>query len=210
MFGQKINFSGKSVLWCNFCKMKKINFQFYLFIHIIFNRLHLYDGQMQALHNLTKENSDIAIMTTSQIVDYFNLLQFPKVSVLKTKQYIQAMPYCMYFRKHSSLKTPFNRELDKFASGGLIEQWAKKFKSPTAEIDKTEPKPLSINQFAGLCAICVCLYATSVIVFIFELMSNCHEAIKIAMDFFTFKATAMPRCKFTFFQRNHRTNVIVH
>lgn len=154
---------------------------------------------MEAFHNVTKENADCAFMTISSVVDYFNLLNFPQIQILKTKQSVQAMPVCMYFRKHSCLEKPFNHEINKFSSGGLIQQWARTFKNRLLKIDKTEPKALSINQIAGVMTICYCLMATSVMVFIFELMSNCHESIKLLMDFLTFKAMATSRWKLQFF-----------
>lgn len=142
-------------------------------------------------------------MTTSQAVDYFNLLKFPKFQILKTKQSVQAMPYCMYFRKHSCLEDPFNQQMNLYSSSGLIVQWAKNFKKPPFKRDRTDPKALSLNQIGGVLVICIFMAAASVIVFSFELMSNCHGTIKTIMDFFTFKANAISRCKFTFFQRNH-------
>lgn len=145
----------------------------------------------------------MAFMAISQTVDYFNFLHFPKLQILKTKQYIQAMPFCMYFRKHSFLEEPFNHQMNLYSSSGLIVQWARNFKKPSYKSDRTEPKALSLGQIAGVLVICIFMAAASVIVFIFELMSNCHETIKTIMDFFTFKANAVPRCKFTFFQRNH-------
>lgn len=147
----------------------------------------MYDGKIDALHNMTGENSDTAIMSISQIVDYYNLLHFPKTQVLKTKQYVQSMPFCMYFRKHSSLEKPFNQQINLYSSSGLIVTWAEQFKKPSYKSERMEPKALSLDQIIGLLIICFCLIAASVIMFIFELMSNNHETVRIIMDFLTFK-----------------------
>lgn len=158
---------------------------------------------MNALRNLSNENANIAIMTTSQIIDYFNFLHFPNIQILKTKQYVQAMPFCMYFRKHSFLEKPFNRQLNSFSSSGLIFQWAKTFKKQSYKSDRIEPHPLSLDQITGVLIVCIFMIAASLIVFIFESMSNSHETIKIIMDFLTFKTNPISRCKLTIFQQNH-------
>lgn len=146
-------------------------------------------------------------MTTSQIVDYLNLLRFPDVQILKTKQYVQAMPFCMYFRKHSCFERPFNEQLNLYSSSGLIYQWARQFSKPSVKDDEMEPKPLSLNQIAGVLVICMALIATSIIVFIFELISNCHGTVKKMMDFLTYKPNGTSRHRLTCFHRNHYVNV---
>lgn len=188
--------------------------KFFLFISkfcSILNRLNVYNGQIDSLRNVTNDNAHMAIMSISQVVDYFNFLHFPNVQVLKTKQYIQAMPFCMYFRKHSFLERPFNQQLNLYSPSGLIVQWAKNFRKQAFNSDRIEPQPLLLDQFTGVLAVCICLSAASVVVFILELMSNCHDTIKKIMDFFTYKASpvsipiSIPRYKFTFFQRSdHR------
>lgn len=162
------------------------------------------------MRNLTNDNANIAIMTISQVADYFNLLHFPNIQILKTKQYIQAMPFCMYFRKHSFLERPFNQQLNLYSSSGLIVQWAKNFRKQPFDSDRVEPRPLLLDQITGVLAVCVCLTAASVVVFILELMSNCHDTIKRIMDFFTYRTNpipiSIPRYKFTFFQRSDHRN----
>lgn len=169
----------------------------------ILNRLFVYDGDMNALRNLTNDNANIAIMSTSQIVDYFNFLHFPNIQILKTKQYIQALPFCMYLRKHSFLEKPFNQQLNSFSSSGLIFQWAKNFKKQSFKSDRIEPRALSFDQIAGVLLVCIFMTVTSLIVFICELMSSYHATIKTVMDFFTFKTNPIPRYKLAFFQRNY-------
>lgn len=171
------------------------------------NRLRVYNGDMNALRNVTDDDANIAVMTVSQVVDYFNFLHFPSVQILKTKQYIQAMPFCMYFRKHSFLERPFNHQLNLYSSSGLIVQWAKSFRKQPFDSDRIEPQPLLLDQITGVLTVCICMIAASVVVFIFELMSNCHGTIKTLMDFFTYKANpipiSIPTYKFKLFQHNN-------
>ncbi|XP_055325489.1 uncharacterized protein LOC129579433 [Sitodiplosis mosellana] len=62
--------------------------------------LSLYDyGGINFFWNLTDDDFGGAYMTITEVVDYFNLKNFPYVSVLKTKDYIQSMPLAFYFRK---------------------------------------------------------------------------------------------------------------
>lgn len=158
---------------------------------------------MDALRNVSNENANIAFMSISQILDYFNFLHFPNIQILKTKQYIQAMPFCMYFRKHSFLEKSFNSQLNLYSSSGFIVQWAKNFRKQSFKSDRTEPKPLKLDQIEGVLVVCMFMTAASVIVFIFELMSNCHGSIKKITDFFTFKSSPNLRCKFPAFHGNY-------
>lgn len=144
------------------------------------------------LQNLTNDDFKGAYQTISQSVDYFNMLNFPKPGVLKTKQKIQVMPICMYYRKHSCLVKPFNEQINSYWSSGLIVFWARAFKRPRLSKNNNpiEPKTLSLDQISGLMTVCGFLYAISLIVFIFELISTSHEAVRNVFDFFTFNMKA--------------------
>lgn len=166
----------------------------------------LYDGNMEQLHNLTDENFDGAFMVISQIVDFFNVQHFPNIKILKTKQYVQLMPFSMFFRKHSCLLKPFNDQINLFSSSGLIAAWAKHYEKSAFKSDSMEPKALSIDQISGVITVCICLIAASLILFILELMSTSHEAVQFILDFFTFKA--QPRRKFAMIQRKKHSNHI--
>lgn len=156
-------------------------------IRVFLRRLILYSGQTASLQNLTDDDFDGAYQTISQSVDYFNLLNFPKPSVLKTKQNIQMMPMCMYYRKHSCLLKPFNDQINLYSSSGLIAFWASGFsKTRHNKNGQMEEKKLSINQISGLITVCSVLLVISIIVFIFELISTSHEAVRKLIDFFTF------------------------
>lgn len=151
------------------------------------NRLHVYDGNYTKLHNLTDPNFDGAFMTMLQTVEYFNLMNFPKIKILSTKQYVQLMPYCIHYRKHSSLYRPFNDQLYMYTSSGLIAAWARQFMKPPYKNDEMEPKPLSLHQVAGVVAVCIVMIGMSLFVFIFELIAARHEIVKSTVEFFTFK-----------------------
>lgn len=126
-------------------------------------------------------------MAISQVIDYFNMGNFPHVNILKTKQYVQLMPFCMFYRKHSCLLRPFNEQINLYSSSGLIDSWARGFKKPHYfKNSPMEPKALSFNQINGLIAVCILFIAFSIIVFILELMSTSHEVIKSMLDFFAF------------------------
>lgn len=147
----------------------------------------MYDAHFDTLKNVSNENFDGALMSISQIVDYFNFLHFPKINILKTKQYVQSMPFCMYFRKHSYLLQPFNDHLNSMSSGGLIVIWQRKYVRSLQQNDQKEPQAVNLDQITGVIIVCICLFGTSLIVFIFELMSSSHGTIKSVLDFFTFK-----------------------
>lgn len=148
------------------------------------------------------------MMVISQIIDYFNVLNFPKVQILKTKQYVQLMPFTMYFQKHSCFLKSFNDQINLFASSGLITAWRRNYEKSGYKSEPMLPKGLSIDQIAGVITVCICLIAASILVFIFELISTCHEAMELVMDFLT--SNAHHRRKFTKFPRKGHSNVINH
>lgn len=127
-------------------------------------------------------------MTISQAVNFFNLKNFPNISILSSKQYVQMMPFCMYYRKYSCLLKPFDDQLNLFSSNGLIAIWERNFKITfLMKVGQKGPKPLSLDQITGVIIVGICLITASLIVFIFELMSTRHEAIKSFLDFLTYK-----------------------
>lgn len=134
-------------------------------------------------------------MMISQAVDYFNQKNFPNIHILKTKQYVQLMPFCFYFRKYSCLLNPFDEQLKLYSSNGLIEAWERLFKkSSVLKVSPNGPTPLSLDQITGVIIVGISLIAASLIVFIFELMSTSHEAIKTILDFLTYKTRG--KCSF--------------
>lgn len=144
-------------------------------------------ADVESFYNLTDEHFEGAYLANSERVDYFNALNKRKVKILKTKEYIRLLPFCMYYRKHSCLIQPFDQEILAFTSSGLIDLWAKKFrKSLQNKSDKNEPKPLSLKQIVGVIIMCSYLFAASLIIFILELLSTKFEAIKCVIDFLMF------------------------
>lgn len=127
-------------------------------------------------------------MVISQIVDYFNFQHFPRINILKTKQYEQLMPFCMYFKKHSCLLHSFNEQINLMSSSGLIASWARHYVRPPYKNDQMEPKAVNLDQIVGVIIVCICLITISLIVFILEVISTSHGTIKSVLDFFTFKA----------------------
>lgn len=154
-------------------------------------RLSVYYGRdLEFLWNVTDDNFGGAYMVISTIVDYFNLINFPRVKILKTKDSVQSMPLCIYYRKHSCLVRPFNEQIFAYQTGGLDLKWAMEYQKPQYLKYKRhmESKALSFDQINGLIIVCIFCYVISIIVFILELMSTSHGSIKILLDFLTFKS----------------------
>lgn len=140
---------------------------------------------MDHLQNLTVDDFDGAYQATSQAIDYFNLRNFPKPNILKTKQNIHMMPFCVYFKKHSCLVRPFNHQINLYNSNGLILSWVRQFKKTRLiKNNQMDPKTLSVNQISGIMTVCGILNAFSIIVFIFELISTSHASVKKLLSFF--------------------------
>lgn len=152
------------------------------------NRMHIYDSShLELFYNLTDEHFEGAYLTNSLRVDYFNFVNRRKVKILKTKEYIRLLPFCMYFRRHSCLIKPFDKQIAAYTSSGLIDFWANKFRrSITNKSDRKEPKPMSLHQIAGVLIMCSYLIAVSLIVFFLEVSSMRFETIKTFLDFLMF------------------------
>lgn len=155
-------------------------------------------SNLDNFRNLTDENFGGAYMSISQVVDYFNLKNFPHINILKTKQYVQLMPFCIYYRKHSCLVRPFNEQISLLTSSGMIVSWARLYKTPNYKHSQIQPKTqsLTFNQISGLITVCGLLIVISVIVFGLELMSTSHETIKIVLDFVTFNKKQKTKRRF--------------
>lgn len=169
-----------------------MNFHFIHNVSIYSHRLSIYDTNINNLYNLTDGHYDAAYMAISQVVDYFNFLNFPKVNILKTKDYVQQLSFCIYFKKHSCLLKPFNNQIEVYRSSGLIDFWAKSFLKVHQLKNQNEhvyiqTKPLALSQFGGVITICAYFTGASVILFIFELMSNRQKGIKKILDFLSLK-----------------------
>lgn len=154
-------------------------------------RLSIYNANIAALNNLTDEQFDGVYMTISQVVDYFNFKHFPKFKILKTKEYIKQLPFCIYYRKHSCLLEAFDRQIRAYTSGGLINYWADSFLKlhhlqNNNDGSEMEAKALKLNQFSGIVTICGCLIIVSVILFIFEFLSESNALVKTILDFLTY------------------------
>lgn len=123
-------------------------------------------------------------MAVSNMIDYFNFINFPQLNVLKTKQELQYLPFCVYYRKHSFLLEPFNEQILQFSSSGLMEFWAKKYLIPHFNIDvQMKPKSLAFNQISGLITVYIWLISASIIAFIFELISTNYSWVRGILDF---------------------------
>lgn len=153
-----------------------------------FCRMYVYNSvNLESFNNLTDENFNGAYLANSLRVDYFNAVNPQKSKIVKTKQYIQVLPFCIYFRKYSCLIKSFDDQISGFVSGGLINFWATQFGLDLSNRKKNEngPQPISMAQIAGVILVCVYLIAISVIMFIFELMSSKIATVKKVLDFFT-------------------------
>lgn len=128
-------------------------------------------------------------MTVAQAIDYFNLIHFPNVNILKTKQYIQMTPISIHYQKHSCLLKPFDRQISFYKAYGFIEHWIRKHKhSAVHETVSTEPKTLSFDQISGVLIVCSFLLLISMILFILESISMHCKAIRKVLDFLAFNA----------------------
>lgn len=142
-------------------------------------------ADVESFYNLTSENFNGAYLANSLRVDYFNAVNDEKVNILKTKQYIQVLPFCIYFRKYSCLIESFNDQITAFISGGLFNFWATQFvlTSTNRKKDEKGPQPISVDQIAGVILVGGYLIAVSVIIFVLELMSRKYATVKKGLDF---------------------------
>ncbi|KAG4066326.1 hypothetical protein HA402_000550 [Bradysia odoriphaga] len=160
------------------------------------DRLEIYSGNISELTKLQDDDFDGVFMT--QIFDYYTYLH-PNDRIFQCKEIIRMVSYTIYLRKHSCLTQPLNQQIQMLTSSGLISGWNSNFKRNSASklrtTDQIEPKRLSVDQVNGLIVICMILYAISVIVFVFELVSSRRRPIKIVLDYFSSSGRTMSRRK---------------
>lgn len=149
-----------------------------------------YVGDISSLDKYKDGSFDGIMMIGEEVVDYYNLKNFPNFKVLKTKEHINQVSYSIYFYKHSCLTREFNRQIHLYTSNGFVEVWTRGFTKTyrmNYKADGSARKAISFNQINGLIIVCAFMYLISFIIFAFELMSSKHDSIKRIMDFFTFK-----------------------
>lgn len=148
--------------------------------------MQIYSGNTSEFYRLQNSSFDGVYLASGQSIDYFNLKNFPRTKIFKTKERIKMLPYSIYFRKHSCLVREVNNQIDKYTSNGLISNWYRRFtKTYNYRNDPTTPKKLAYDQISGIVTICVFMYAISCIVFVLELMTRNHERLKNIFDFLT-------------------------
>lgn len=139
---------------------------------------------MEDLLDLVDENFEGAYLAGAQVIDYVNLMNFPNVNLLKTKDYLLLTPVCIYFRKHSCLLKPLNNQISLYINSGLIKSWTNQYKLPTyKESELSLPKALRFNQISGIVNVCFYLSIASIIVFFLEVLSKRYRKIKAVLDF---------------------------
>lgn len=82
------------------------------------------------------------------------------------------MPIEMYFNKASFYLRPFNTQLQKFASNGLLQHWIDKYRHVEYRRTVSEKLPavLTYQQLEGIFYICGALYVMAIVVFILEII----------------------------------------
>lgn len=160
------------------------------FCLLILNRLKPYIVQLDVFRNLTSDNFNGAYLAISQIVDYFNFINFPNVNILKSKRELQMTPFCMFFRKHSCLLQTFDDQILRLTSSGLMQSWSRQYQIPQFHREnQMEPaKTLKFNQISGVITVCIWLTVASIVVFVLEILSKSHAWIKTILDFLTFSS----------------------
>lgn len=152
---------------------------------------------MDHLYNLANDQFNGVYMALTEVIDYVNFLNFPKLNILKSKEVLFFIPFCIYLRKNSPLTTTFNEQIDLYASYGLINSWARRYKTPTfRESHSVEPKRLAFNQISGLLTVYMCMIAASAVVFALEMMATRFQVVKHILDFFTFSVSQRQSSKF--------------
>lgn len=145
---------------------------------------------------LLDSNFNGAVLTTDVGISYYNMKHFKTTGVVSsTKDRMFLLPFCIFFRKHSCLKEPITKLINKYTNSGLLEYWTSQYfqtsfvKVKTEEFeDQQQPQRLNIKQLLGGFIISSILLVVALVVFVFEVLSKkCVFLKKIFMPFTSLK-----------------------
>lgn len=107
-----------------------------------------------------------------------------------TKDRVFVIPLIFYFEKNSRLRARFNHCMSYYNQAGLINYWTKQFTEKDKKLTgKFEPKKipqLKLQNITALLAICGCIYALSIVVFLLELFTHRFKTLKRCIDFISY------------------------
>lgn len=76
-----------------------------------------------------------------------------------------------HFKKGSTLVRPFNQQIERADSSGLIFYFIDRFQHEYSKkfMPRTYPKPMTLNDLSGIFLVCAVFYAIALAIFIFEI-----------------------------------------
>lgn len=151
---------------------------------------------MSCAASIFKENAegDVAYIheRTKNYFNHINVRSFNDAQrrLDYTKDRVFLISLSFYFEKNSRLRARFNRCLRFYNQAGLINHWAKQYtendKKLTGKFETKNIPQLKLQNITALLAICGCIYALSIVVFLLELLTRRFKALKSCIDFITY------------------------
>uniref|UniRef100_A0A3F2ZEM3 Putative ionotropic receptor ligand binding domain-containing protein n=1 Tax=Phlebotomus papatasi TaxID=29031 RepID=A0A3F2ZEM3_PHLPP len=128
-----------------------------------------------------------AVVTPALIAAYMNEKHIKdNIRYRISKERIIQLYICIYMRKYSYLKEPFDKELWKYMESGLIHRWSsiyynyKFLKEPPV---RKIPKPLCLDQLTGIFMAFVILIGFSFFIFLLEVFSQKSGCVRKFCNF---------------------------
>lgn len=92
----------------------------------------------------------------------------------------------IYFHKPSVLRDPFNKEIHKFQTAGLIDFWVRKYVDHRKMKITAKTAKLQLDNVIPIFEICSSMCVICFIVFILEIFSVKYNCVKSILDYFTY------------------------
>lgn len=148
-----------------------------------------FSAEPYELTNLRNDSFNGVYLSTSEAIAYYNSIHKDHMPILETKDRVYFLSFSIYFRKNSCLTKPFDRQLGKYTTNGLIDQWTSTLmhKKTKASSQLTKIEALNFHQIQGVVVLTIAMYAFSAFMFCIELLSMRIASIRKIVGFLTFE-----------------------
>lgn len=119
-------------------------------------------------------------------VNYFNLMEKSWDRIGYTQDLARLFNPTMFFNKHTILMSMFNQKIEMSKESGLISYWAAQYRHQPTGDRQRKLKRLSIQNILAILQITAVMYSIAIMVFLLEILSNEHEAIRKCLDYLTY------------------------
>ena len=149
------------------------------------NRTKIMRNTMKRLDLLQSSESRLTTVAYLDTLAHYNYLRSKTSTLTYVEEIIRNYPFVMFFRKHSTLRTSFDRKLKVFSDAGITSHIAKQHIHQGFQAMNRQSQfvsQLATKNLIGLYIVSVVMWLISVFIFVLELLSRKSNTLRKIMD----------------------------